>query len=50
MRTVPFNHSKIVYVSATMNIIDNYGTLFTDQNISAKQDNHDAVKNIFTEV
>lgn len=49
LRKVLFNHSKIVYVSAAMSIIDNYGTLFTAQNISAKLDNHSAVKSKSTE-
>lgn len=33
-----------------MSIIDNYDTLFTAQNISAKQDAHNAVKNKYAEV
>lgn len=29
LRQILFNHSKIIYVSATMSVIDNHGTLFT---------------------
>lgn len=32
-RKILFNGSKIIYVSATMSIIDNYGALFTAQSI-----------------
>lgn len=44
LRKILFNHSKIIYVSATMSIIDNYGTLFTAQTISAKQVIHNVMK------
>lgn len=37
LRKILFKRSKIIYVSATMSVIDNYGTLFTAQTNSAKQ-------------
>lgn len=44
LRKILFTHSEIIYVSATMSIIVNYGTLFTAQNIPTKQGAHNVMK------
>lgn len=49
LRKFLLNQSKIISVSATMSIIDNYSTLLTAQNISAKQNTYNVMKEKYTD-